>query len=1105
MTFSTCSDDESDTVLVIDGEHLDNDACGRNERDVSPAQQLRRHGSPTNAIRVRFFDATYAGTLRLSVACTTSSPTAAPTTHDPTVIGATFSPTSAPTDHVPDGCGYAKQDCGLHQYCCWSSGLQAAPLRSTFADNTNWIDLYSNNLSVIEPTTFSNLTALSHLNLGSNALTAIEPTTFTSLTALTWLDLSFDALTAIEPTTFSNLTALTWLDLNSNALTAIQPTTFSKLVTLTTLDLHSNALTVLEPTTLSNLAALTVLKLDSNALTVMERATFSNLAALTELDLRSNALSVIEPTTFSSLTALRALYLHFNALTMIEPTTFSSLADLTRLTLHSNALTAIEPTTFSTLTDLIGLTLHSNVLKVIERATFSTLVTLDALRLDSNELTMIELMAFSNLAALTELDLPSNALTVIEPTMLSNLAALTYLDLSSNALTAIEPMTFSTLTALTYLDLSSNALTAIPATAFSNLAALTGLYLYSNSLTVIEPTKFSNLAALITLDLRSNLLTVIEPTTFSNLAALIYLFLDSNALTVIEPATFSNLVTLDTLGLHSTALTAIEPTTFSNLAALTVLTLHSNALTVIERTTFSNLAALRELYLDSNALTMIEPTTFSSLTALYQLTLDSNALTALQNGTFAALSVLHFLDLSANRIEAIEDGVFDFAAMYGRLTGLAPQQGVPNFLYNPNPLECGTAESTTSTWAGTQPLRCTLCTQGYVNVATGTGPRSHRRHVTCVSPHFQLNGDDLAGTSLLGTLQDGLDNSGSGAYIGEELDIYGQTTTENRTFEPKRDKFRGYAPGNNSFDAIRFEVKVGNIDIGCGAVVVGGLNDPGTVVSRIRQGWMKPPEDNGAVSLAPVLLFNGTRQRLLRFEVLSDGIFDFTSCGSRFPASLGIYNASCNGTDGSLVDCIVKPDTGEQDLRYNQECNSGGVCTAPGAPVLRLPKRYGCLLGSSASLTNVLLAKGAYLLGVQPLPRSPTPYPPNDVFEVEMRCHSDGTAAPLDPTDGGVTVNPVTGQLTVSPGKRATPGDYTLNLTAVDLVGNRTTLLRQTLRIQRRKKLDLTPGCGDEVNTTSTANIRDKNFANGPAGRHDLGSVVVFPAFLSDTDADNFQ
>ena len=706
------------------------------------------------------------------------------------------------------------------------------------------------------------------------------------------------------------------------------------------------------------------------------------------------------------------------------------------------------------------------------------------------------------------LHLNSNRLTAVDPATFVENTALTRLYLDANRLTAIDRVMFSELSALQILYLDANQLTAVDPATFSN-TALTELHLSSNQLAAVDPSTFSKNTALTVLDLSSNHLTTVAPATFSKNTALTQLYLNSNRLTAIDPTTFSELSALTVLHLNSNRLTAVDPSTLSKNTALTELRLDSNQLTAVDPATFSENTALSTLLdLSSNQLTAIDPFTFSKNTALTQLYLNSNRLTAVANGTFASLSKLEELDLAANLVRVVEDGAFDFAHTNLAASSAKLADGTPSFLYNPNPLHCESI-GPGAQWNGSA-LHCQRCTQGYVTAAdvAGPGEPTRAKHVACTLPHFQLdNRTNSSAQNALDALRNGLDArrdelNRSIAYIGEDLDVYGQALAGDRTFEPKRDKFRGYAPEEKGFAAIRFEVKVGDIGIGCGAVVAGDLqNGTGSEVSRIRQLWQQPYSGPDNEHYVPRPLCTG-RQRLLRFEVLTAGRFDFSSCGSRFPASLGVYNASCRNGSLTDIDCIVwPPDTGDQDPQYPQETESGSF----GLPPLQLPGRYSCSVGASANLSNVSLAPGTYLLGVQPLPNAPTPEPPNDVYEVEMRCRDgDTTAAPLDPTDGGVTVDPVTGQLTVSPGKDATSDDYDLNLTAIDSAGARTTLLHQTLRIERRQKLALQKShCGGQANRTAAANVRDKNCKNGDAGRHNLGSVVVFPAFLDGTDSES--
>ena len=118
---------------------------------------------------------------------------------------------------------------------------------------------------------------------------------------------------------------------------------------------------------------------------------------------------------------------------------------------------------------------------------------------------------------------------------------------------------------------------------------------------------------------------------------------------------------------------------------------------------------------------------------------------------------------------------------------------------------------------------------------------------------------------------------------------------------------------------------------------------------------------------------------------------------------------------------------------------------------VNLPDRYSCPLGTSSRLRNITLDSGRYLLGVQPHPSDTTPAEDRP-FEVEMTCNrhpsGDRTAAPLDPSGGGVVVDPVTGRLTVSPAEGSEPGPYNLTLTAIDVAGASAPILAKEIEMK---------------------------------------------------------
>ena len=172
--------------------------------------------------------------------------------------------------------------------------------------------LPNNNLRGALPASFTDLTALTSLDLSGNAgLTGSIPAALGSLVALTSLDLSDGGWSGAIPAELGSLTSLTSLDLSGNALTGEAPAALGLLTALTTLDLSGNALTDIH-NDLSALTSLTTLDLSDNSLDGAEfgdiATAISLMTSLTSLDLSGNAnLSGSIPTALLTLSVLESL------------------------------------------------------------------------------------------------------------------------------------------------------------------------------------------------------------------------------------------------------------------------------------------------------------------------------------------------------------------------------------------------------------------------------------------------------------------------------------------------------------------------------------------------------------------------------------------------------------------------------------------------------------------------------------------------------------------------------------------------------------------------------------------------------------------------------
>ena len=123
---------------------------------------------------------------------------------------------------------------------CSSKGLDSIP--TDLPNNTNYLWLQNNNISVIEDNAFNNISMLFTLDLHHNDISVIEETTFNHLPYLIGLNLSENSISVIEDTTFNHLPSLRLLWLNNNEISVIKDNTFNNLVNLQNLWLNNRSL-----------------------------------------------------------------------------------------------------------------------------------------------------------------------------------------------------------------------------------------------------------------------------------------------------------------------------------------------------------------------------------------------------------------------------------------------------------------------------------------------------------------------------------------------------------------------------------------------------------------------------------------------------------------------------------------------------------------------------------------------------------------------------------------------------------------------------------------------------------------------------------------------
>ena len=541
------------------------------------------------------------------------------------------------------------------------------------------LDLYSNQLNVIDEDIFKGLSQLKDLNLGHSQLSILSDDVFNGLSQLKSLDLSFNRLTTVGDRVFSGLDQLESLYLHSNQLTTLSEGVFNRLSQLQSLSLGYNQLNTLSNDVFSGLSQLETLEWEYNQITTLNDGVFSGLSQLLRLDLDGNQLITLSESVFDGLSQLWSLDLEYNHFTTLSDGVFSGLSQLRYLYLNGNQLITFNNGVFSGLSQLWSLDLGYNYLATLSDGVFSELNQLEILSLSNNGLTILSEKVFDGLKQLQYLILKNNSLnTSIMVTLLSQLpSSLLELDISSNLMDYI-PKNFSTLLpallqtlsiggayvpetltrefmqnfplTLTSFSITYSSIVNITATCFLDFSMMTILDVSYNQINSLNNGVFYGLGQLESLHLYGNQLTTLSDDVFSGLSQLHVLDLTSNRLTTLSDGVFSGLSQLEYLMLQSNRLITLSKGVFGESSQLQVLELSWNQLNSLSDSMFSGLSQLEALDLISNRLTTLSDGVFSGLGQLQTLELDGNRLTTLSHGVFNQLSQLQSLDLSANQL-----------------------------------------------------------------------------------------------------------------------------------------------------------------------------------------------------------------------------------------------------------------------------------------------------------------------------------------------------------------------------------------------------------------------------------------------------------------------
>ena len=305
--------------------------------------------------------------------------------------------------------------------------------------NLQILDLSSNLLEVIPPSSFHGLRNLHTLKMSDNGLQTVEANSLTGIQSLHTLNLQNNSISLIEVEAFSNLTLLQDLNLFNNSLGSV-PTAIGALRALKTVDLGKNGIEdISEASGLRAMAGLIGLKLDENDIREITPYSLANLTSLKILNLAGNRIERIEKRSFTSNPSLQAVRLDSNQISDIVGL-FNDLKFLQWLNISDNKIQKFDY--FLVPPSLNWLDIHKNEIEDIGNY-FDKEAELNIHTLD---------FSFNKLKIISAKSIPDQ---------------IQILSLNDNLITRVDPLTFASKEKLVRVDLYANQIVKLDTSAVS--------------------------------------------------------------------------------------------------------------------------------------------------------------------------------------------------------------------------------------------------------------------------------------------------------------------------------------------------------------------------------------------------------------------------------------------------------------------------------------------------------------------------------------------------------------------------------------------------------------------------------------------------------------
>ncbi|KAI5698515.1 hypothetical protein M8J76_015398 [Diaphorina citri] len=526
------------------------------------------------------------------------------------------------------------------------------------------LDLNGNFLINLESTGLED--TLDNLNVRDNQITTLSSSAL-NYKLLTKLDLSHNNLKELEPTAFTNVPTLLHLNLSRNAhLSSLPVGGFDPLKKLEVLDLAATGLKSIPQYQFDELLNLKYLCLAHNHLTEIPEMMFKNLLNLTYLDLSNNNIVNLRVGSLYGLPSMKRLDLSFNKLTTFKGDYFNTkskpnTSSLEELNLNNNELTYLFPSSFTIHSKLKTLKLAFNKFNYFPKELILGLSYLQEIDLSNNQLKTIDDYDYGYLPRLRKLNLNNNNIDAISETCFFNSSQLQIINLSFNRLEKLPERLFNTLYRLKILNLNNNSLADLPDTIFerSRIRMLEHISLARNQFTEAPLKSLQKQYFFLTsVDLSHNNIENI-PSDDSTMVNIKHLDLSFNPLT---PQSINNILNEPkTVRALNLAGTNIENVVHLETPFLQYLNLSHNKIQLLGQNIFDRSTLLEELDLGNNSINSLDPFTplWAKLHNLQTLDLSYNPIDKIRQGHFDTLTSLIYLSLTnLPEIERIEKFAF---------------------------------------------------------------------------------------------------------------------------------------------------------------------------------------------------------------------------------------------------------------------------------------------------------------------------------------------------------------------------------------------------------------------------------------------------------------